>query len=105
MYHAVWLKYLPVIALKLKQVVRSGQSAHIGMYQFEFHTTGKERKIGHQFSLELKNGRVMNDISKYPIAKELTTVLKEDTTVGSLLHSGHFLFNLDGNFALTIENR
>jgi hypothetical protein len=105
MYHAIWLKYLPVIAMKLKQVVRNGAPAHIGMYQFEFHTAGKQRNVGHQFNLELRQGRVVNDISKYPAAKELSAVMKDDAVVGSILHSGHFLFSLDGNFALTIQNK
>jgi len=104
MYRAVWVKYLPVIALKLKQMIRTGEPVHIGMYQFEFHSSGKKRNIGHQFNLELNKGRVVNDISKSALAKELSLVMKEDPSVGSLLNSGHFLFSLDGSFVFTIQN-
>src|ERR1041385_4882607 len=90
MYHAVWMKYLPVITLKLKQTIRNGEPTHVGMYHFEFHKSGKKRNIGHQFDLELKNGRVINDISKTAVARELNAVMKEDFALKSLIGSGHF---------------
>ncbi|MCY7411104.1 MAG: hypothetical protein LH473_12600 [Chitinophagales bacterium] len=105
MYHAVWAKYLPVITLKVKQVIRTGEPAHIGMYQFEFHKSGKKRKIGHQFDLELKFGRVLTDISKSAVALELNAVIKEDTTIRPLVNAGHFCFSLDSSFVFTIEKK
>jgi hypothetical protein len=105
MYHAVWVKYLPVITLKLKQTIRNGEPAHVGMYQFEFHGSGKKRSVGHQFDLELKNGRIMNDISKTPLAKELNAVMREDQTLWPLVYSGHFSFALDGGFIFTIQKK
>jgi len=105
MYHAVWMKYLPVITLKLKQTIRNGEPTHVGMYQFEFHVNGKKRSIGHQFDLELKNGRVINDISKTPVARELNAVMKEDAAIWPLVNGGHFCFSLDGSFMFTIQKK
>ena len=105
LYQALWKKYLPVIAMKLKQVMRSGEPAHVGMYQFEFHNGGKKRSVGHQFNLELNKGKVVNDISKVPLAKELREVMKEDSQLGSLLVEGHFVFSLDKSFVFTIQNK
>src|SRR4030095_4559768 len=93
MYHSVWMKYLPVITLKLKQTIRTGEATHVGMFQFEFHKNGKKRNIGHQFDLELKNGRVMNNISKTPVARELKEVMKEDAAIWPLVQDGHFCFS------------
>lgn len=104
MFRVIWARYLPVIALKLKQMIRTGQAVHIGMHPSDFHRSGKKRNIGHQFSLELKDGRLMNDISKLAAAKELREAMREDPQVGSLLHGGHFLFQLDGGFVFTIRH-
>ena len=105
LYHAVWRKYLPVITLKLKQTIRNGEPTYVGMYQFEFHTSGMKRTIGHQFDLELNNGRVMNNISKAPIARELNAVMKEDAVIWPLIYDGHFCFSLDGSFMFTIQKK
>lgn len=105
LYQAVWVKYLPVITLKLKQVIRNGEPTHIGMYQFEFHVDGKKRNIGRQFDLELKNGRVLSDISKTPVAKALTDVMRSDSTLWPLVYNGHFRFSLDGSFVFTIQKQ
>ncbi|HYV95177.1 MAG TPA: hypothetical protein VE978_25605 [Chitinophagales bacterium] len=102
-YQAVWKKYLPVIAMKLKQVIRNNESSHVGMYQFEFHSTGKKKKVGYQFDLELNKGRVMNDISGSLVAKQLTETMKSDPTVRPLLNSGHFIFSLNSDYILTIQ--
>ena len=102
-YQAVWKKYLPVIAMKLKQVIRNNESSHVGMYQFEFHSTGKKKKTGYQFDLELNKGRVMNDISGSLVAKQLTETMKADPVVRPLLNLGHFMFSLNSDYILTIQ--
>jgi len=105
MYQSVWVKYLPVIKLKLKQTVRNGEPSHIGMYKFEFHLDGKSKNVGRQFDLELRNGRVVNDISKIPVAKALNDVMKNDIALWPLVAAGHFNFSLDGGFVFTIEKK
>ena len=104
-YQAVWKKYLPVIAMKLKQVIRNNESTHVGMYQFEFHSTGKKKKVGYQFDLEINKGRVINDISGSAVAKQLSETLRQDPVVRPLLNSGHFLFSLNSDYILTIQKK
>ena len=104
-YQMVWKKYLPVITMKLKQVIRKNEATHVGMYQFEFHSTGKKRRVGYQFDLDMDKGRIMNDISASPAAKQLSETLKQDATVKSLLSSGRFSFTLNGDFVLTIQKK
>ena len=91
--------------MKLKQTVRTGEPSHIGMYRFEFHSEGrsKSKSTSPSFLLDIKNGRVMNDISKAEVAQELNSILKDDYAAGSLLSSGHFQFNLDSSFQLTLH--
>jgi len=104
-YHEVWKKYLPLISMKLKQTMRTGDPSHIGMYRFEFHSDGTSKSKGtnHVFMLDVKNGRVMNDISKVEVAQELNSILREESGVETVLRAGHFHFNLDSNFQLTIQ--
>jgi hypothetical protein len=102
-YQALWKKYLPVIAMKLKQVIRNNEASHVGMYQFEFHSTGKKKKTGYQFNLELDKGRVLNDISSSLVAKQLSETMKADPIVKPLLNLGHFMFTLNSDYILTIQ--
>jgi hypothetical protein len=104
-YQAVWKKYMPVITMKLKQVIRNNESAHVGMYQFEFHSSGKKKRTGYQFDLDLDKGKLKSDISSSPVAKELNEMMKTDSAVKSLLVSGHFNFSLNGDFILTIQKK
>jgi hypothetical protein len=50
---------LPVITMKLKQVIRNNEPSTINMYKFEFQNPGSKKKSNYQFNLELKEGRVV----------------------------------------------
>ena len=89
--------------MKLKQVIRNNEPATITMYKFEFQNVGTKKKSNFQFNLELKEGRVINDISGSVAAKELSEMLKLDANVRPLLNTGHFTFSLNGEFAFTIQ--
>ncbi len=104
-YQTLWKKYLPVISMKLKQVVRNNESAHVGMYKFEFHSSGKKKKSGYQFDLNIRNGRVINDISSSPVAAQLSEILRQDPVIKSILNSGYFNFTLNSDFILTIQQK
>ncbi len=104
-YQTLWKRYLPVISMKLKQVIRNNESAHVGMYKFEFHSSGKKKKSGYQFDLNIRNGRVVNDVSTSAVALQLSEMLRADPTIKSLLNSGHFNFNLNSDFILTIQQK
>jgi len=104
-YQLVWKRYLAVLTMKVKQLVRNGGSATIGMYKFEFQSEGNKKKSGHQFNLELKDGRVINDIARSIAAKELAEMLRQDPNVRPLLNTGHFSFTLDPAYQLIIEKK
>jgi len=105
LYQQVWKKYLPVITLKLKQVIRSNEPTHIGMYRFEFHSSSKKTKLGHQFDLHITKGKVLNSFTQPTLVKELMNVLKEDSSVRVLLSSGDFSISLNADFILTIQKK
>ena len=104
-YQAVWKKYMPVMIMKLKQVIRNSESAHVGMYQFEFHTSGKKKRTGYQFDMDLDKGKLKSDISSSVVAKELNEMLKLDPTMRQLLVTGSFNFSLNSDFILTIQKK
>ena len=104
-YQLIWKRYFPVITMKLKQVVRNGGSATIGMYKFEFQSEGNKKKAGFQFNLELREGRIISDIAKSIAAKELAEMMRQDPNIRPLLNAGHFSFVLDTEYVLTIEKK
>jgi hypothetical protein len=57
-YQTVWKRYLPVIAMKIKEATRKNQPASFNLYRQEFQVAAKKKKdIPLEFTLEMKNGR------------------------------------------------
>ena len=104
-YQLIWRKYLPVITMRLKQVVRTGEPVTIGMYKFEFQSEGNKKKSGYHFNLEMKDGRVANDIGKNLPAKELSDMLRQDPNTRPILNEGYFTITLSPEFILTIDKK
>lgn len=102
-YQPVWKKYLPVLAMRMKQAIRNNQSYGITLYKPEFLYVAKKKKEVFDFALEIKAGRVMNGADHTPIAKDFSEVIKTDLTLRQTMGNGHFKFTLNAEFVLTID--
>lgn len=102
-YQPVWRKYLPVIVMKLKQAMRKNEPAAFNLYKPDFQNITKRKKTVFDFNLEIKDGQIKNSLNLPEVAKDLYKVLKQDNAMNQLINSGHFVFNLNSDFALTLQ--
>jgi hypothetical protein len=101
MYILTWNKYLPVIKILLKRAIAEDQS--LALNSTDFQKTAVVKKTGFSFSIQFSNGRATNLIGASLPAKDLASVLMEDTTVKELLTKKDFHINMDAKFRLGIK--
>jgi len=102
-YQPVWKKYVPVIAMKLKQAIRNNQSSAFNVYKPDFQSITKRKKTVFDFTLEVRDGQVKNTLSLPEVAKDLFKVLKQDANISQLINTGYFTFVLNSDFILTLQ--
>ena len=101
-YQAVWKKYLPVIAMKIKEAQRKNESVSFPLYKPEFQVASKRKKISFEFDLEMKDSRVLNNSSIPPIAKDLSEALRQNLAMKQQIGIGHFKFTMNSDFIMSI---
>ncbi len=101
-YQAVWKKYLPVIAMKIKESQRKNESVSFSLYKPEFQVASKRKKISFEFDLEMRDSRVLNNSSIPPIAKDLSETLRQNLAMKQQIGIGYFKFSMNSDFILTI---
>ncbi len=102
-YQPVWKKYLPVIAMKLKQAIRKNEPVAFNVYKPDFQSITKRKKTIFDFTLEIRDGQVKNTLSLPEIAKDLFKVLKQDVAMNQLINNGYIVFILNSDFVLTLQ--
>ena len=100
LYLPLWKKYLPVIAMKLRNSVTGAKS--LQLHKDEFEVSGNRPASDYTFTLEVKNGRLINDISGTAVAKDLYEAISCDRDAKKVISSGHFKINLGKNYMLNI---
>jgi len=78
MFLQTWNKYLPVIKILLKRSVNGEQT--LDMNSSDFHRASGGKKIKYTFSIQLIKGRVQAGENFPPIARDLVSVLQQDST-------------------------
>jgi hypothetical protein len=101
-YLATWKKYLPVIRLHLKKSLTEEQSFKLNIQDFE--SAGDRGKSGYTFSITMDNGKVTNNISGSPVARDLYEALKSDDAIKAMLQDKSVKINVNKSFVLTIKN-
>ena len=74
----------------------------VKMNRTDFDKAGGGKKVGFNFSLEYKNGRVDNRFTS-PIARELVTVLQEDEVVMATMAQRRFQLDMNPKCELSIK--
>lgn len=101
MYIVTWNKYLPVIKILLKRAVAEDQS--LVLNSTDFQKTAVVKKTGFSFNLQFSNGKATNLIGASLPAKDLASVLMEDSVVKELFTQKAFHINMDAKFRLGIK--
>ena len=102
-YQAVWKKYLPVIAMKIKEAQRKNEASSFNLYKPEFQVASKRKKISFDFELEIKDARVLNNSTIPLVAKDLSEALRQNLVMKQLISTGHYKFTLNSDFIFSIE--
>jgi hypothetical protein len=101
-FQRIWTKYLPIIALKLRQAISKNEPQELAVDRFDFANTSNS-KTAYSFNLEFKNGVAMNSMKMSAIAREFAAALNENQTAMDMVKSGHFTFKMGSKFVLSIE--
>ena len=99
-YYPLWRKYLPVLAIQMKNTVNGVKTIQMSKMEFDAH--GDRPKSSYKFNLEVKEGRVANDINGTAVARDLFEVLKENATIADLLRNYQFKISLGSDFVLKV---
>ena len=102
LYFSLWRKYLQVIVLQVKNSNTGAKS--IRLYKSDFEALGNRLVSDYTFNLEIKNGKVTNNISGTAVARDLYEILISNPNSKKILASGHFKFSLDKNYVLNISS-
>ena len=103
MFSQAWNKYLPAIKILMKRSSTGNQTLDMNRTDFERAAGGRKTKLS--FSIILHRGRVQNiSVTPPPVARELVTILQEDTTTLPLIRQSNFELSMNSSFQLTIKN-
>ncbi len=100
-YIPLWTKYLRALRILFKKAMESKQQ--LQLYKHDFEISGDRDKSGYTFNLEIKNGRVVNNIIGTAVARDLYKVLKGDERIMSFLLQNDIKLSLIKSYMLTIE--
>jgi hypothetical protein len=92
LYGPVWIKYLD----QIKRTLEFGLGEGFPIPPANFKKVGNRKKYG--FRLEVKNRKVVNDISGSAVARDLAYLLLEDPGNKKLLAKKHFFIRMNNSF-------
>ncbi|MGN8068440.1 hypothetical protein [Mucilaginibacter sp. SG564] len=98
---STWQRYMPVIRLHLKKSLNEDQQFKLNITDFE--SAGGRSKTGYTFNISMENGKVTNNISGSPIARDLYEAIKTDEGVKALLQDKNVKISVGKSFMLSIK--
>jgi hypothetical protein len=69
----------------------------------EFEEIGDRNISGYTFNLEIKDGKLVNNIRGTAVARDLFEVLKSSRNSKELMSNNHFKINMNVDFKLKIQ--
>jgi len=100
-YLTTWKRYLPVIRLHIKKSLVEEQQFKLNITDFE--SAGDRGKSGYSFNIQMENGKVTNNISGSPVARDLYEALKSDETIKGMLQDKSVKISVGKSFILSIK--
>jgi hypothetical protein len=105
LYQAVWDKFLPVIAMKLKSAIKKQESEFLVMDQLDFEKAGQSKRSNYLFHLELNEGRIINSKSTTGIGIDFARALKEYQPIYEMIKGGVFIFSFNSKYVLSVSQK
>ena len=101
LYYSLWQKYLPVIALQMKNAVKGIKE--IKMSRSEFEVYGNRVISDYVINLEINDGKVVNNIEGSAVARDLFDILCTDNACKKMLDHRYYKFSMGKSFILKIS--
>jgi plasmid maintenance system killer protein len=98
-YVELWEKLLPDIIVMLKEADHEPQFKQLN--DKIFTKAGSRHDTGYSFNLEFQGTTVANNIDNSAVARDLKSILLEDTEAKKILQAGNY--SIDMNYYLTIQ--
>jgi len=92
LYRPIWEKYLD----QIKTTIEHGIGQGFPIPPSKFNKVGNRKTYG--FKLEVKNGKVVNNISGSAVARDLANLLVEDPSNKKMLAKKHFFVRMSNSF-------
>jgi hypothetical protein len=101
MYTLTWSKYVPIIRILLKKAVASDQTLDLNTNDFE--RVGLTAKPSNKFDIKFIKGKVENVISPNLLARDLTSLLQEDSAVQEIFSRNDFEIAMNPKFQMSFR--
>ncbi|HLZ16949.1 MAG TPA: hypothetical protein VKQ08_07910 [Cyclobacteriaceae bacterium] len=99
-YAPVWNKYRPAL-LKL-MLASADEPQQYKLYSHEFKTMNPKEK-GFSFTLQVFQGKALNDIRKSAVAQDLLGILEQSRKAAELMAKNTYEFTMDKHFVLKVS--
>jgi hypothetical protein len=104
-YQRVWSKYMPLISLKLKTAISKNEPQMLNIDKYDFENAAIRKNAAYSFSLEMRDGRAINNSASAALARDFALALNENQGMKDMTKSGHFKFSMGNKFILTIQSK
>ena len=103
LYASLWNKYRPVI-LHLMSAAAS-EPQQYKLFVHEFKASGEKVKSGYSFSLEVANGKALNNIKGSSAAQDLLSMLQQSKRASELMSEASYELSMDKQFMLHVNRK
>lgn len=103
-YSSLWNKYRPVILQLMSSAGEKGPQQY-KLFSHEFKAIGQREKSGFTFTLEVSNGKALNNIKTSTVAKNLLHVLQQSKRATELMNEAPYTLNMDKHFVLHVVRK
>ena len=102
-YASLWSKYRPVILQLMMAAGNEPQQYKLSAH--EFKAIGQREKTGFSFTLEVSDGKAVNNIKGSNVARDLLRVLQQSQKASQLTKEGVYEVKMDKQFVLHVTKK
>jgi hypothetical protein len=103
LYTSLWNKYRPVILQLMSASTQEPQEYKLFVH--EFKASGEKVKSGYSFTLEVANGKALNNIKSSSVAQDLLSMLNQSKKATELMSKAAYVLSLDKQFVLRVNRK
>lgn len=102
-YLPLWTKYRPAIIKMMKMAKEEQQQQDYQLSEHEFTDIGERIISRYAFNIEIKLGKVTNDISKTAVARDLVKAIEGSNFAKKLMEDSSYKINMGKDFNIKVN--